>query len=152
MTEREIFEELFKTARASGDTKGAVAACLVKGGEIIVISASSDDGLYHGEYLAIERAKEQSVDLSNCVLYSTLEPCGVRNSERAREIGDCATLIVNSGIKKVIVGALDPVEGRGVAERFRIADVEYVQVSDLSLTKESIDIFNESCAGPKHKI
>ncbi|MCI5996814.1 MAG: tRNA adenosine(34) deaminase TadA [Peptoniphilaceae bacterium] len=58
--------------------------------------------LFHAEMIALEKAGKKLGDfrLENCELYVTLEPCCM-----------CAGAIVNSRIKKVIVGAMDVKRG-----------------------------------------
>jgi diaminohydroxyphosphoribosylaminopyrimidine deaminase/5-amino-6-(5-phosphoribosylamino)uracil reductase len=60
-------------------------------------------GSKHAEVYAIEEALAQTPDLSKCSLYITLEPCSHHG-----KTPPCTDLIVQSGIKKVFVGSLDP--------------------------------------------
>jgi diaminohydroxyphosphoribosylaminopyrimidine deaminase/5-amino-6-(5-phosphoribosylamino)uracil reductase len=60
-------------------------------------------GEKHAEVFAIEEALLKTADLSNCSLYVTLEPCSHHG-----KTPPCTDLILKSGIKKVIVGSLDP--------------------------------------------
>lgn len=53
----------------------------------------------HAEFLALEQA-EKLCDLSECTLYTTLEPCGM-----------CAGAIAHHRIRRVIFGAYDPEYG-----------------------------------------
>ncbi len=57
----------------------------------------------HAEVFAIEEALLKTADLSNCTLFVTLEPCSHHG-----KTPPCTDLILKSGIKKVIVGSLDP--------------------------------------------
>ncbi len=57
----------------------------------------------HAEVYAIEEAVSHNQDLTNCSLYVTLEPCSHHG-----KTPPCTDLIVQSGIKKVFVGSLDP--------------------------------------------
>jgi len=57
----------------------------------------------HAEVYAIEEALEHTPDLTKCSLYVTLEPCSHHG-----KTPPCTDLIIQSGIKKVFVGSLDP--------------------------------------------
>lgn len=57
----------------------------------------------HAEVYAIEEALAHTPDLTKCSLYVTLEPCSHHG-----KTPPCTDLIVQSGIKKVFVGSLDP--------------------------------------------
>ncbi|MEX2606474.1 MAG: ATP-binding protein [Kiritimatiellia bacterium] len=68
----------------------------------------------HAEYTLIER-KHGDEDLSSCVLFATLEPCGP-DARNPPKIG-CARRITNARIKKVYYGREDPhprVAGEGL--------------------------------------
>lgn len=60
-------------------------------------------GEKHAEVFAIEEALQSGNSLHNCTLYVTLEPCS-----HFGKTPPCSDLIVTSGIKKVIIGSLDP--------------------------------------------
>ncbi len=60
-------------------------------------------GEKHAEVYAIEEALARNPDLTKCSLYVTLEPCSHHG-----KTPPCTDLIVQSGIKKVFVGSLDP--------------------------------------------
>ena len=60
-------------------------------------------GEKHAEVFAIEEALLKTSDLRNCTLYVTLEPCSHHG-----KTPPCTHLILKSGIKKVVVGSLDP--------------------------------------------
>jgi diaminohydroxyphosphoribosylaminopyrimidine deaminase/5-amino-6-(5-phosphoribosylamino)uracil reductase len=60
-------------------------------------------GSKHAEVYAIEEALARNPDLTKCSLYVTLEPCSHHG-----KTPPCTDLIVQSGIKKVFVGSLDP--------------------------------------------
>ena len=79
-----------------------VSALIVKDDELIAIASNKveefNDPTAHAEILAIKEASRvlNNWRLTNCVLYSTLEPCVM-----------CAGAIINSRISKVIFGAYD---------------------------------------------
>ena len=88
------------------DIKGNpfVGAIVVdKNGVIIGSGYHQKWGEKHAEVFAIEEALLKTADLSYCSLYVTLEPCSHHG-----KTPPCTDLILKSGIKKVIVGSLDP--------------------------------------------
>ena len=74
------------------------------------IREKSQNALHHAEILAINKAckKLRSWRLNDCVMYVTLEPCVM-----------CAGAILNSRLKKVIIGCLDNNHG-AVASKYTI--------------------------------
>lgn len=59
---------------------------------------------WHAEEVAIHKAREHAVDFGNCILYSTLEPCGERSSRPVC----CGQLIVAAGIPVVMYAVPEP--------------------------------------------
>ena len=96
--------ELAGEAAAIGEVP--VGAVVVMGGEIIAEAYNrrecDKNALAHAELLAIEAACKRlgGWRLHKCDLYVTLEPCTM-----------CAGAIVNSRIKRVVVGAKDAKAG-----------------------------------------
>ena len=62
----------------------------------------------HAEILAIDQASDHLNDwrLNDCILYVTLEPCAM-----------CASAIVQSRIKKVVIGASDNKDGAVISSK-----------------------------------
>lgn len=142
MTDKQIFEHLFKTATRSKDPRGIVSACLIKDGEVIASAASSDDGVRHAEDILLEIVRKVNIKISDKVsLYSTLEPCTKRTNPTLR---DCTSLIIESGITKVVYGASDPDHSKIGKRRFSEAGVDLVQITDPFLIKRCAKVFNDS--------
>ena len=80
-----------------------VAAIVTYKGEIISEGVTTIDPLIHAEVNAINAAEEKLKSLKDCVLYTTLEPCF-----HTGNTGPCVDRIIESGIKKIIIGSVDP--------------------------------------------
>ena len=96
----------------------AVGAVIVRGGRVIGEGFHRRAGLPHGEIEALRRVKGSARDAT---LYVNLEPC----SHHGRT-PPCADAVVEVGIKRVVIGMVDPnplVRGRGI-RRLRRAGVE----------------------------
>jgi diaminohydroxyphosphoribosylaminopyrimidine deaminase/5-amino-6-(5-phosphoribosylamino)uracil reductase len=98
-----------------------VGAVLVEEGRIVGEGFHAEDGGPHAERLALlARGKPPR---PGAVLYVTLEPCST-----AGRTGSCTDAIIAAGLKKVVVGAVDPNpahSGRGL-EILRAAGIEVV--------------------------
>ncbi len=87
----------------------AVGAVVVRSGAVISKGFHRKAGLPHAERAAIERIKKINKDST---LYVTLEPCC-----HYGRTPPCTDLIIGSGIKRVVIGAVDPnpkVRGKGI--------------------------------------
>ncbi len=80
---------------------GAVIVC--ENGNIIGRGAHQNYGKAHAEVNAIEDALKTKSDLSNCVLYVTLEPCSHQG-----KTPPCTDLIIEKKIRQVVIGSRDP--------------------------------------------
>lgn len=90
-------------AKKSKDSDGyLVGAVIVNRGKIIS-KAYSDENFEngHAEELAIKRCKESP---AGTTIYVTMEPCDFRRSGKK----SCCDLIIESGIKRIVYGVLDP--------------------------------------------
>lgn len=93
-------------------TNPLVGAVIVKDNRVIARGAHLQYGHEHAEKNAILHCKAPE-ELLNSTLYVTLEPCHHRGKQPP-----CTQAILDSGIKKVVVGQLDPnplVAGKGLA-------------------------------------
>ena len=83
-----------------------IGAIIVKDGVIISrghnLRETKNDACAHAEIIAIKKAckKLGAWRLENCEMYVTLEPCAM-----------CAGAIINSRIKKLYIGAMEPKSG-----------------------------------------
>ena len=115
-------------------------------GHVLAIShrASGQEG-NHAEYVLIME-KLAGQDLSNCHLFTTLEPC-VDDSRHS--IGSsCSSIICKSEIKNVHIGILDPnpvVKERGLAFLFNNG------VDIHCYSKELVSLIYNSCKAFKSK-
>ncbi|MGT2960871.1 bifunctional diaminohydroxyphosphoribosylaminopyrimidine deaminase/5-amino-6-(5-phosphoribosylamino)uracil reductase RibD [Streptococcus caballi] len=93
-------------------TNPLVGAIIVKNNRVIARGAHLQYGHEHAEKNAILHCKVPE-ELANSTLYVTLEPCHHTGKQPP-----CTQAIVEAGIKKVVVGQLDPnplVAGKGLA-------------------------------------
>ena len=107
----------------------AVAALIVKHGQVIARGLTQPGGRPHAEAEALTAA---GADATGATLYVTLEPCA-HASPRGPA---CADLVAASGIARVVVGCLDPdprTAGQGLA-RLRQAGIaaEQIDCTDCS--------------------
>ena len=80
-----------------------VGAVLVKSGKIIGRGWHRRAGLPHAEIEAIRDARKRGQDPRDSTLYVTLEPCSTHG-----RTPPCTVAIITAGIRKVVVGAIDP--------------------------------------------
>lgn len=97
---------LLEAKKAFDKEEVPIGAIIVKDGKIIArahnVKELKKDTTSHAELLAIQKASKKigAWRLSDCELYTTLEPCPM-----------CAGAIINSRIKKVYIGAEDEKSG-----------------------------------------
>ncbi len=96
-----------------------VGSVIIKDGRIISEGWHEKLGEPHAEANAIKRTFE---NLEGAVIYCSLEPC----SHTDKKTPPCVPLIIESGIKKVVVSSIDPnpkVAGKGI-EQLRESGIE----------------------------
>ena len=146
MTDYEIFQELFRIAESLNSKKGAVAACLVRKGKIILSSGSSDMPSRHAEDLLLEKARLENLTIeTNDILYVTLQPCGERTKGGGGEqFGDCTSNIIKSPVKNVVYGVTDHLYSLQVNTRFDEAGITHRHFDNQEITEKARRIFNET--------
>lgn len=104
--EKFMKEALKEAKKAYNKLEVPVGVVIVKDNKIIArahnVKEQKQDTTKHAEILAIQKAskKLESWRLIDCEMYVTLEPCSM-----------CAGALINSRIKKVYIGTLDPKTG-----------------------------------------
>jgi len=77
-----------------------VGVCVVKNGRLIASGYHKKFGGPHAERMALEKIGRKA---KGATLYVTLEPCATW-----QKTPPCAPLVVEKGIREVVIGALDP--------------------------------------------
>lgn len=104
--------ELAKKGAGKVSPNPLVGCILVKNNKIIGKGFHKKAGSPHAEVNAINNAISKGFNVKNADLYVNLEPCN-----HYGKTPPCTDLIINSGIKNVIIGMLDPnplVNGKGI--------------------------------------
>ncbi len=99
-------------AKAAGRTSPnpMVGAVVVKGGRVIARGWHKKAGAPHAEAVALAKAGAAA---RGATLYVTLEPCSHMN----KRTPPCSPLVIQSGVKRVVVAMIDPnprVSGGGI--------------------------------------
>lgn len=106
--DRCLMEEAFRLAAKCDKSAGAFSVgAIIADFDRQILSTGYSRELgegWHAEEVAIHRARENAIDLANCILYSTLEPCGERGSRPVC----CSQLIAAAGIPVVIYAVPEP--------------------------------------------
>jgi diaminohydroxyphosphoribosylaminopyrimidine deaminase/5-amino-6-(5-phosphoribosylamino)uracil reductase len=87
-----------------------VGAVVVKNGRVIAAGYHRRAGEPHAEAIALRKAGKAA---KGATLYVTLEPCSHTN----KRTPPCSPLVINSGVKRVVVAMIDPnpkVSGGGI--------------------------------------
>ncbi len=114
--------EISKSGIGTTRPNPSVGAVLVVDSKIIGEGFTSPYGGNHAEVNAIDAVKDQEL-LKKATMYVTLEPCN-----HIGKTPPCTELIINSGIKKVVIGCIDAnsiVSGKGI-KRLHNAGCEVV--------------------------
>ena len=142
MTEKDIFEHLFKIAPQSHDTDGVVTSCLVRNQEIVADAVSG--GVEHAEYVLIKKLGDENIEvLPEDVLYVTLQPCDHRSPGSEEALGDCTTNVTNAGIKHVVYAAAYPKSINSLT-RFIDEGITARQCEDVEIVIQACKLFNDT--------
>lgn len=84
----------------------AVGCVLVRDGVVVGEGATADGGTPHAEERALV-----GVDARDAIAYVTLEPC----SQRSAGGKSCAQLLIEAGVREIVIATRDPhPQGRGL--------------------------------------
>lgn len=106
MQEKFMWQAIKEAQKAYSLGEVPVGAIIVKDNKIVARAynrkETGKDTTKHAEILAIQKAskKLETWRLLNCEMYVTLEPCSM-----------CAGAMIQSRLKKVYIGAMDPKTG-----------------------------------------
>ena len=106
MEEKFMKEALKEAVKAYDKLEVPVGVVIVNDGKIIArahnVKEEKQDTTRHAEIIAIQKASKKLNNwrLTNCEMYVTLEPCSM-----------CAGALIQSRIKKVYIGTMDPKTG-----------------------------------------
>jgi diaminohydroxyphosphoribosylaminopyrimidine deaminase / 5-amino-6-(5-phosphoribosylamino)uracil reductase len=106
MTDTRFMRLALRLARRGGSATSPnpmVGAVLVKGSKVIGCGWHRRAGLPHAEIEALRDAPEHGHSSRGATLFVTLEPCCTHG-----RTAPCTDAIVAAGIKRVVVGAIDP--------------------------------------------
>lgn len=112
--------ELARQAWGRTSPNPLVGAVIVQDGRVVGEGFHPQAGQPHAEVFALRSAREQA---RGATLYVNLEPCN-----HFGRTPPCTEAVINAGIKRVVVGMIDPdprVAGGGIA-RLKQADIEVV--------------------------
>lgn len=127
--------ELAGLGRGFTNPNPLVGAVIVRGGKIIAEGWHHEYGGLHAERDALENARRNNIDVKGAEIYVTLEPCCHYGKQPP-----CTRALIDSGIRKVVVGSRDPnplVDGKGV-KVLEDAGIEVVQ----DFMKDECDALN----------
>jgi diaminohydroxyphosphoribosylaminopyrimidine deaminase/5-amino-6-(5-phosphoribosylamino)uracil reductase len=116
--------ELAERGRGTTHPNPVVGAVVVRDGEVVGEGWHERKGEPHAEGHALAAAGEQA---RGATLYVTLEPCTTFGSTPP-----CAGAVIDAGVSRVVVGAVDPGPAGGGVAQLREAGVE-VEVAEGEL-------------------
>ncbi|MGA2279370.1 MAG: bifunctional diaminohydroxyphosphoribosylaminopyrimidine deaminase/5-amino-6-(5-phosphoribosylamino)uracil reductase RibD [Verrucomicrobiota bacterium] len=102
-----------------------VGAVLVKGGKIVGRGWHRRAGLPHAEIEALRDAQKRGHNPRGATLYVTFEPCCTHG-----RTPPCTDAIIAAGIKRVVVGAMDP-NPKHSGRAFKILKCAGIEVTSL---------------------
>jgi pyrimidine deaminase RibD-like protein len=93
-------------AENDGEVHPYVGAVVVKDGQVLATGYRGETGEgRHAEYCALRKINDDvdNVDLSNCTVYTTLEPCSTRNPSKT----PCTNRLIGGKVARVVYGMPD---------------------------------------------
>jgi len=135
--------ELAEEGRGSVFPNPMVGALVVRDGKIVSEGFHRRYGGIHAEAAALDAAGERAKEST---LYCNLEPCSYESPEKHQP--PCTGRIIASGVRKVVIGQLDPnpnIRGRGVRV-LREAGIDVVAATDQEEFWRFNDAFNTCMA------
>ncbi|HVU23342.1 MAG TPA: bifunctional diaminohydroxyphosphoribosylaminopyrimidine deaminase/5-amino-6-(5-phosphoribosylamino)uracil reductase RibD [Opitutus sp.] len=124
--------DLARSAWGTTHPNPMVGAVIVEDGQIVAQGATAPDGGPHAERVALlNRGKPPR---PGAVLYVTMEPCST-----AGRTGACTEAIIASGIRHVVVGAVDPNPAHA-GKGFEVLRAAGVEVTTGVLETECADL------------
>jgi diaminohydroxyphosphoribosylaminopyrimidine deaminase/5-amino-6-(5-phosphoribosylamino)uracil reductase len=119
--------ELAERGRGKADDHPLVGAVLVRDGEVVGEGWYEYARIDHAETIALAQAGARA---RGATLYVTLEPCAHHG-----RTPPCADTVIDAGVARVVVGALDPnPKAAGGLDRLRAAGVE-VELVDSAVAR-----------------
>lgn len=139
---RQAFNQALKCKNSgSAFSVGCVLTTLNR--QVLTAGYSREFGEHwHAEEVAIAKADRDSQPLDQCILYSTLEPCGDR---RSRPVS-CAQLILNKNIRIVMFAEHEPAAFVDTPRGGEILMTKGVQVVKLEGFKKKFENQNKHIA------
>ncbi len=136
---REAFREA-SNCKASDSAFSVGSILTTMDRQILAAGYSREFGQdWHAEEVAIERASRKLASLDNCILYSTLEPCGDRRSRPA----SCSQLILSKNIPVVFFAENEPTSFVDTPRGAEILTANGVQVLQLDGFKNQFEKQNK---------
>lgn len=129
--------DLAQRGRGEVEPNPRVGALMLQDGEVVGRGYHTHYGGPHAEIAALQDARSRGATPDTAVV--TLEPCSAQRGEGGKKTGPCTQALLDAGIRKVIVGAIDPDprhRRRGLIE----LEQRGVEVQDGVLSEQSLAI------------
>ncbi len=107
-----LAKNLALKGRGRTNPNPVVGCIIVRDSEVVATGYHKKAGQPHAEMEAIREANDKRINLKGAVMYVSLEPCC-----HFGRTPPCVSSIINSGIKRVVIGTRDPNpinNGRGI--------------------------------------
>ena len=126
------------------DDCGRVGAVIVQNGRIISFAGSDIRDGTHAEYTALLSVGwvGTGTHKPDSTIYVTYQPCLKRSNPKKIS---CSQYLIDSGIERVVYGAVDPNFNQWEAEAYlRNNGIHVSQIPDVQLQEECKKLFNDS--------